>query len=915
MTIAYSPRFKSQEAAASYITAANNYVDYWRSLYPYGVAVGTDTFCKSKSSSGYQGGCLGLFLNRMDLYYVLAPDLSGAWVEFNGNSIAPTHSPAPTFSGGCDDPRNFHLDKCFRIKYSKQYAPEGSGWWSSLGTVGQLTLITVFLLSTVFIVALFIAQSRKQKRRALKKFFSSRKRKKRGDKALLAMEERFDIKGNYRQRSRSSRRSNSSRFQKGKQRFLCAALDLGTEDDAYDGINSTVYEPPKIQVIADVASNVLPNSNIDSSNFPKGAEPAHKTRAITSEIDLNGTSPQESILSGSARFPHAHATASSIDFKKSPSHLSKTSRMSRMTAKPISFHQWLVKELKPSDESATEANAAFLSTATSGISDASVDATSSAARRLIREKASSALSYIKSMGNNAFSNSEPPQSVSSFSSVVGRRTEETKQPTRLPMTAENEPVINTDYVGKSMGNNAFLNSQPPQSVSSFSSVVGGCTEETKQPTRPPMTAKIEPVINTDSIGMQKSATTADADVIRNSSQVSNLAASSVVSSRGGKAPNALAYVKLIASSVVVEPKDPKRTPSSLSKESEVHLAESNIQKIEIELGTTTSVGSNHPQHSIGTADVDLTRTSSHVSKISSLNSIISGKGKSLNALAFLKSLKNTNDSSSGIVESKQPYCTITSSSTSPTDPAEFQEQVCIPDLYTGCNGPQHTTNLGDVDLTRTSSHVSKVSRSTARSSTRRDSNSFTSLKLPNSTHKSTSAVEISNKPPYTNPEIESASVKGSSGLQRSIAKMSRSTTRSSTRRDSNSFTSLKLPNSTLNSRSCLEESNQLSYTNPEIDSASVTGSNGPQQSKAVADVDLRRTSSYLSNITRSTMTSSTAEAPNTSAFLGVLDYACGDVKMNEESDSDSEGSEIGTIRSSRHCPTEVNKSLTSPQNL
>lgn len=204
MTIAYSPRFKSQEAAASYIAAANNYVDYWRSLYSYGVAVGTDRFCKSKSSSGYQGGCLGLFLNRMDLYYVLAPDLSGAWVEFNGNSIAPTHSPAPTFSGGCDDPRNFHLDKCFRIKYSKQYASEGSGWWSSLGTVGQLTLIAVFLLSTVFIVALFIAQSRKQKKRALQKFFSSRKRKKRGDKALLAMEERYDIKGN------SSRRSNSS---------------------------------------------------------------------------------------------------------------------------------------------------------------------------------------------------------------------------------------------------------------------------------------------------------------------------------------------------------------------------------------------------------------------------------------------------------------------------------------------------------------------------------------------------------------------------------------------------------------------------------------------------------------------------------------------------------------------------------
>jgi len=31
-------------------------------------------------------------------------------------------------------------------------------------TVGQLTLITVFLLSTVFFAALFIAQSRKQKK-------------------------------------------------------------------------------------------------------------------------------------------------------------------------------------------------------------------------------------------------------------------------------------------------------------------------------------------------------------------------------------------------------------------------------------------------------------------------------------------------------------------------------------------------------------------------------------------------------------------------------------------------------------------------------------------------------------------------------------------------------------------------------
>jgi hypothetical protein len=68
-----------------------------------------------------------------------------------------------------------------------------------------------------------------------------------------------------------------------------------------------------------------------------------------------------------------------------------------------------------------------------------------------------------------------------------------------------------------MGNNTVSNLlEPPQSVSFYSSLVWETIEKTRQPTRPPMTAKIEPVIN---IGMQKSTTIADDDVTRNTSHV------------------------------------------------------------------------------------------------------------------------------------------------------------------------------------------------------------------------------------------------------------------------------------------------------------------------------------------------------------------------------------------------------------
>lgn len=68
------------------IERGNNYIDYWRKLYPSGVAVSTDNFCPN-------GGCLGLFLNRYDLYSVFKPDLGGSWVVYKpelerGGSLA-----------------------------------------------------------------------------------------------------------------------------------------------------------------------------------------------------------------------------------------------------------------------------------------------------------------------------------------------------------------------------------------------------------------------------------------------------------------------------------------------------------------------------------------------------------------------------------------------------------------------------------------------------------------------------------------------------------------------------------------------------------------------------------------------------------------------------------------------------------
>ena len=214
MTLAYSPRFASQDSAAAYLSRSNNYVDYWRSLYPSGVAVGTSKFCPS-------GGCLALFLNRLDVYEVFKPDLGGSWVEYHGASMPPTFSPAPTWKGGCDEPHNFHLDKCFR----KRYKPKASAVaWDALGSVGQFSVMLIAFMAVTLSISIFLARARKKRRRGesyLGFFFrdlTRKRRKKRRTKKGAADLEESMLPETASRRSKSSRRGSSRSRSKSKRR-------------------------------------------------------------------------------------------------------------------------------------------------------------------------------------------------------------------------------------------------------------------------------------------------------------------------------------------------------------------------------------------------------------------------------------------------------------------------------------------------------------------------------------------------------------------------------------------------------------------------------------------------------------------------------------------------------------------------
>jgi len=153
MTLAYSVSFQSEDLAAAYLEKCNDYVDYWRSLYPSGVAVGTNKFCKG-------GGCMGLFLNRMDLYEVFEPNLGGSWVEFGDSSMAPTVSPAPTWMGGCSDPHNHRLDRCMMDKRANIMMI-----WDAVGAVGQFSILLVTIMGSTLTIFVYLARTKRKRRK------------------------------------------------------------------------------------------------------------------------------------------------------------------------------------------------------------------------------------------------------------------------------------------------------------------------------------------------------------------------------------------------------------------------------------------------------------------------------------------------------------------------------------------------------------------------------------------------------------------------------------------------------------------------------------------------------------------------------------------------------------------------------
>lgn len=296
MTIAYSVRFFSEDHAAAYLDMANNYVDYWRSLYPSGVAVGTSKFCS-------EGGCLGLFLNRYDLFNVFKPDLGGSWVEYHGASMAPTYSPAPTWKGGCDNPHNRHLDKCFR----KMNKPRRSAVaWDSLGSVGQFSVILVCFMAITLALSIFLARARKRRRKgeSYMAFFirdltrkrrrkKKVRRKKRGN--MSDLEERMLPEDRERRRSRSKSAGRSRSRSKSRHRSSRSKSRGRSNTDVSRGTERTkAIRPMALQPEQSSSSRARSRSRGTSSRNRGGSVAA--TNATSGQksgmMDLSVLNPQ-----------------------------------------------------------------------------------------------------------------------------------------------------------------------------------------------------------------------------------------------------------------------------------------------------------------------------------------------------------------------------------------------------------------------------------------------------------------------------------------------------------------------------------------------------------------------------------------------------------------------------------------------
>jgi len=147
--------------------------------------------------------------------------------------MAPTFSPAPTWEGGCGEPHNFHLDKCFQRRSRPRVSAIA---WDSLGTVGQASVFLISFMAVTLAFSLFIARARKKRRKGesylgfflrdtfrmkKRKKKSSRKKKKSLRRKLKGLDK--DLESSFlddrSRRSRGSRaRSRSSRSKSGRSR-------------------------------------------------------------------------------------------------------------------------------------------------------------------------------------------------------------------------------------------------------------------------------------------------------------------------------------------------------------------------------------------------------------------------------------------------------------------------------------------------------------------------------------------------------------------------------------------------------------------------------------------------------------------------------------------------------------------------
>ena len=86
----------------------------------------------------------------------------------SSSTMSPTSSPAPTWSGGCDEPHNFFLDECIRQYFKPTVSSvawdtlQNVGYlWDALGSVGQFC---VMLVVALMMYSIFLARARKKRR-------------------------------------------------------------------------------------------------------------------------------------------------------------------------------------------------------------------------------------------------------------------------------------------------------------------------------------------------------------------------------------------------------------------------------------------------------------------------------------------------------------------------------------------------------------------------------------------------------------------------------------------------------------------------------------------------------------------------------------------------------------------------------